>query len=69
MKIPSFIVTLAGMLVFKGLSLALLGGKSVGPFPAEFQLLSAGFIPDVIGPITDPAASQAARDDAADRRR
>ncbi|WP_378949112.1 multiple monosaccharide ABC transporter permease [Mesorhizobium sp. ANAO-SY3R2] len=52
MKIPSFIVTLAGMLVFKGLSLALLGGKSVGPFPAEFQLLSAGFIPDVIGPIT-----------------
>jgi putative multiple sugar transport system permease protein len=51
-KIPSFIVTLAGMLVFKGLSLAVLGGKSVGPFPAEFQLLSAGFIPDVIGPIT-----------------
>jgi putative multiple sugar transport system permease protein len=52
MKIPSFIVTLAGMLVFKGLSLALLGGRSVGPFPREFQLLSAGFIPDVIGPIT-----------------
>lgn len=52
MKIPSFIVTLAGMLVFKGLSLALLGGMSVGPFPREFQLLSAGFIPDVIGPIT-----------------
>lgn len=52
MKIPSFIVTLAGMLVFKGLSLALLGGQSVGPFPREFQLLSAGFIPDVIGPIT-----------------
>ncbi|WP_394887888.1 multiple monosaccharide ABC transporter permease [Mesorhizobium sp. AaZ16] len=52
MKIPSFIVTLAGMLVFKGLSLALLGGMSVGPFPPEFQLLSAGFIPDVIGPLT-----------------
>jgi putative multiple sugar transport system permease protein len=52
MKIPSFIVTLAGMLVFKGLSLALLGGQSVGPFPREFQLLSAGFIPDVIGPIS-----------------
>lgn len=56
MKIPSFIVTLAGMLVFKGLSLALLGGKSVGPFPPEFQLLSAGFIPDVIGPIVLPEA-------------
>ncbi len=49
MKIPSFIVTLAGMLVFKGLLLALLGGRSVGPFPTEFQLLSAGFIPDLIG--------------------
>jgi putative multiple sugar transport system permease protein len=46
-KIPSFIVTLAGMLVFKGLSLALLQGQSVGPFPTEFQLLSSGFIPDV----------------------
>src|SRR5688500_13997059 len=32
-KIPSFIVTLAGMLVFKGLSLALLQGQSIGPFP------------------------------------
>jgi putative multiple sugar transport system permease protein len=52
MKIPSFIVTLAGMLVFKGLLLALLGGRSVGPFPTEFQLLSAGFIPDIFGPIT-----------------
>ena len=45
-RIPSFIVTLAGMLVFKGLSLALLQGQSVGPFPVSFQLLSSGFIPD-----------------------
>jgi len=47
-KIPSFIVTLAGMLVFKGLSLALLQGQSIGPFPVEFQRLSSGFIPDVL---------------------
>lgn len=45
-KIPSFIVTLAGMLVFKGLTLALLQGQSVGPFPSGFQRLSSGFIPD-----------------------
>jgi putative multiple sugar transport system permease protein len=45
-KIPAFIVTLAGMLVFRGLSLVVLGGSSVGPFPPEFQLLSTGFIPD-----------------------
>lgn len=44
--IPSFIVTLAGMLIFKGLALAVLQGQSVGPFPREFQLLSTGFIPD-----------------------
>jgi putative multiple sugar transport system permease protein len=48
-RIPSFIVTLAGMLVFRGLSLALLQGQSVGPFPPTFQLLSSGFIPDPLG--------------------
>jgi putative multiple sugar transport system permease protein len=48
-RIPSFIVTLAGMLVFKGLALALLQGQSVGPFPTAFQKLSSGFIPDVFG--------------------
>jgi len=47
--IPSFIVTLAGMLVFKGLALALLQGQSVGPFPETFQRLSSGFIPDPFG--------------------
>ncbi|SEA95399.1 multiple monosaccharide ABC transporter permease [Variovorax sp. YR216] len=48
-RIPSFIVTLAGMLVFKGLTLALLAGQSVGPFPEAFQKLSSGFVPDVLG--------------------
>lgn len=48
-KIPSFIVTLAGMLIFRGLSLWLLEGQSVGPFPREFQLLSTGFVPDFLG--------------------
>lgn len=48
-KIPSFIVTLAGMLVFRGLSLWLLEGQSIGPFPKSFQSLSTGFIPDFFG--------------------
>ncbi len=47
-KIPSFIVTLAGMLIFRGLTLALLGGESVGPFSPQFQKLSSGFIPDFL---------------------
>jgi putative multiple sugar transport system permease protein len=48
-KIPAFIVTLAGMLIFKGLALTVLGGASVGPFPTQFQLLSSGFVPDIFG--------------------
>src|SRR5947209_10225905 len=47
-KIPSFIVTLAGMLVFRGLMLAVLSGQSVGPFPVEFQRLSSGFLPELL---------------------
>ncbi len=49
LKIPAFIVTLAGMLVFKGLELAVLGGSSVGPFPIIFQRLSNGYVPDFLG--------------------
>lgn len=45
--IPSFIVTLAGMLVFRGASLWLLEGQSLGPFPREFQMMANGFVPDI----------------------
>ncbi|WP_127142434.1 multiple monosaccharide ABC transporter permease [Pelagibacterium montanilacus] len=48
-RIPSFIVTLAGMLVFKGLMMVLLKGQSVGPFPEAFRSIASGFIPDVFG--------------------
>ncbi|MFA1626155.1 multiple monosaccharide ABC transporter permease [Rhizobium mongolense] len=44
-RIPSFIVTLAGMLVFRGLTLFVLGGKNIGPFPKDFQIISTGFLP------------------------
>ena len=47
-RIPSFIVTLAGMLVFRGATLWLLDGKSVGPFSKGFQALSTGFVPDLL---------------------
>ena len=46
-KIPAFIVTLAGMLIFRGLTLVMLQGEAVGPFPVQFQKLSSGFIGDV----------------------
>jgi len=57
-KIPSFIVTLAGMLVFRGLSLWLLEGQSVGPFPKEFQVLATGFVPDIFPPSLGAALAE-----------
>jgi putative multiple sugar transport system permease protein len=48
LKIPAFIVTLGGMLIFRGLTIALLQGESVGPFPVGFQRISSGFIPDFL---------------------
>ena len=48
-KIPAFIVTLAGMLIFRGLTGNMLLGQFVGPFADGFQNISKGFIPDVIG--------------------
>jgi putative multiple sugar transport system permease protein len=45
--IPSFIVTLAGMLIFRGLTLYLLDGKSLAPFPDSFGKLSSGFLPNI----------------------
>ena len=45
-RIPAFIVTLAGMLIFRGLTGNMLLGQFVGPFARGFQAISAGFIPD-----------------------
>ncbi|WP_233580436.1 multiple monosaccharide ABC transporter permease [Streptomyces triticirhizae] len=50
--IPSFIVTLAGMLLFRGATQILLDGQSVSPFPKGFQDISQGFLPEV-GPNTN----------------
>ncbi|MEU5836028.1 multiple monosaccharide ABC transporter permease [Streptomyces diacarni] len=49
--IPSFIVTLAGMLLFRGLTQIVLEGRSLSPFPGGFQNLAKGFIPEM-GPYT-----------------
>jgi putative multiple sugar transport system permease protein len=56
-RIPSFIVTLAGMLVFRGLTLWLLGGQNIGPFDRSFQALSTGFIPDAVGAVVPDLAA------------
>ena len=48
-RIPAFIVTLSGMLLFRGLTYVTLQGQSIGPFPPEVQLISSGFLPDIFG--------------------
>lgn len=48
-RIPSFIVTLAGMLLFRGLTMLVLDGKSVAPFPDGFRAISTGFLPSFGG--------------------
>ncbi|QIP88861.1 sugar ABC transporter permease [Streptomyces sp. Tu 2975] len=50
--IPSFIVTLAGMLLFRGGTQILLGSRSLGPFPEGFQKIATGYLPE-IGPVTN----------------
>ncbi|KWT59131.1 sugar ABC transporter permease [Streptomyces albus subsp. albus] len=49
--IPSFIVTLAGMLLFRGATQIVLAGQSLSPFPGPFQDLAQGFLPEA-GPYT-----------------
>lgn len=43
-RVPSFIVTLAGMLIFRGLTLALIGAKNIGSLPEPFVFLGAGYV-------------------------
>ncbi|MET7620138.1 multiple monosaccharide ABC transporter permease [Streptomyces sp. NPDC005408] len=50
--IPSFIVTLAGMLLFRGATEIVLKGQTLGPFPKGLQTIANGFLPEV-GPDTN----------------
>ncbi|CAM5231096.1 sugar ABC transporter permease [Streptomyces violaceorubidus] len=50
--IPSFIVTLAGMLLFRGLTEIFLKGQTLGQFPKDLQKIANGFLPEV-GPNTN----------------
>ena len=47
--IPAFIVTLAGMLLFRGLTLEVLDNISLSPFPSEYSKIASGFSNGLIG--------------------
>lgn len=47
--IPAFIVTLAGMLLFRGLAQKVLDNVSLSPFPPQYGKVATGFINGLIG--------------------
>jgi putative multiple sugar transport system permease protein len=47
--IPAFIVTLAGMLLFRGLTLQVLDNVSLSPFPSQYGKVATGFLNGLIG--------------------
>lgn len=48
-RIPPFIVTLAGMFVFRGLSNVILNGLTIAPMPNSYLNLFNTYVPDVFG--------------------
>lgn len=46
-RIPAFIVTLSGMLVFRGLTLLILNGLTLAPFPPSYLQFSTGYFPGI----------------------
>ena len=48
--VPAFIATLAGLLIFRGITMGILQGVSLAPLPSGFTFMAAGFMPDTRGP-------------------
>ena len=45
--VPAFIATLAGQLIFRGLTMVVLNGTSLAPLPESYTFMAAGFVPDI----------------------
>jgi ABC-type xylose transport system, permease component len=48
-NVPAFITTLAGMLLFRGLTLVVTQGKTHGPYPDAYQYIAQAYAPDILG--------------------
>lgn len=48
-NVPAFIATLAGMLLFRGLTLVITQGKTLGPYPDAYQYIAQAYTPDLFG--------------------
>lgn len=45
--VPAFIVTLSGMLVFRGAVIGITKGQTIGPFKPAFNSISVGYLQDI----------------------
>ena len=52
-KVPAFIVTLAGMLMFRGLAIILLTDGTIGGLPSGFVAIGARWIPPIFGTVSE----------------
>jgi len=48
-RIPAFIVTLAGLMIFRGVIKGATGGETVGPLPPEFKFIGQAYVGKEIG--------------------
>jgi ABC-type xylose transport system, permease component len=48
-KVPSFIVTMAGLLIFRGILVGLSNGITVGPLDPFFNIIGKNYLPDQAG--------------------
>ncbi|QLB18153.1 sugar ABC transporter permease [Mannheimia granulomatis] len=55
-KVPSFIVTLAGMLAFRGILVGITNGTTVSPISEEMTTIGQGYLPDMVGMILGTVA-------------
>ncbi|MGA2642071.1 MAG: sugar ABC transporter permease [Spirochaetia bacterium] len=49
LKVPAFIVTLGGMLIFRGGVLAVTQGKTLTIYEDDFRLIAQGYVPAMVG--------------------
>ncbi len=49
LKVPAFIVTLGGMLIFRGGVLGVLQGKTISIYEDNFILIAQGYVPNLLG--------------------
>ncbi len=47
-RIPAFIVTLGSQMIFRGLTMVILQGQTLSPFPSSYQIIGSGFVPDLV---------------------